>query len=65
MKAGKWKVVLAEVTLMVGLVLEMFNRAADDADAFVDAVGGVFGVANVADGVLKIVETCTTVVARV
>ena len=61
MKAGKWKVVLTEVTL----VLELFNRAADDADAFVDAVGGVIGVANVADGVLEIVETCTTVVARV
>lgn len=61
MKAGKWKVVLTEVTL----VLELFNRAADDADALVDAVGGVIGVANVADGVLEIVETCTTVVARV
>ena len=61
MKAGKWKVVLTEVTL----VLELFNRAADDADAFAFAVGGVIGVANVADGVLEIVETCTTVVARV
>ena len=61
MKAGKWKVVLTEVTL----VLELFNRAADDADAFVDAVGGAIGAANVADGVLEIVETCTTVVARV